>query len=71
MLSILDALTRAFEPFTILLALLPLIGYLVIWLPARSRGSSAGNTVSIGAATVVLISALAVMAAMVGGVSLG
>ena len=48
-----------------------LIGYLVIWLPARSRGSSAGKTVSIGAATVVLISALAVMAAMVGGVSLG
>ena len=48
-----------------------LIGYLVIWLPARSQGSSAGNTVSIGAAAVVLISALAVMAAMVGGVSLG
>ena len=47
-----------------------LIGYLVIWLPARSQGSSAGNTVSIGAAAVVLISALAVMAAMVGGVSL-
>lgn len=48
-----------------------LIGYLVIWLPARSQGSSVSNTVSIGAAAVVLLSALAVMAAMVGGVSLG
>lgn len=48
-----------------------LIAYLLIWLPARSRGSSTSNTASIGAAAVVLISALAVMAAMVGGVSLG
>lgn len=48
-----------------------LIGYLVVWLPARTQGSSVSNTVSIGAAAVVLLSALAVMGAMVGGVSLG
>lgn len=48
-----------------------LIGYLVVWLPARSQGSSPSNTLSIGAAAVVLLTALAVMAAMVGGISLG
>ncbi|ASJ75579.1 rhomboid family intramembrane serine protease [Granulosicoccus antarcticus] len=48
-----------------------LIGYLVIWLPARSQGASTSNTVSIGAAAIVLLTALAIMAAKLGGVSLG
>lgn len=45
-----------------------LLGYLLVWLPARSHGASTGNTLSIGAAAVVLLSALTVMAASLGGV---
>lgn len=45
-----------------------LMGYLLVWLPARSHGASAGNTVSIGAAAVVLLGALTIMAASLGGV---
>lgn len=45
-----------------------LLGYLLTWLPARSHGASAGNTLSIGAAAVVLLAALTVMAASLGGV---
>jgi len=43
-----------------------LMGYLLVWLPARSPGGTASNTVSIGAAAVVVLAALAVFAAIVG-----
>jgi len=47
-----------------------LMGYLLIWLPLRSRGSSIANTLSIGAAAAVLLAALSYMAALLGGLSL-
>ncbi len=43
-----------------------LMAYLLVWLPASSRGSSASNSVSIGMAAVVVIAALAMFAAKVG-----
>lgn len=46
-----------------------LMGYLMIWLPSRSRGSSNGNTLSIGAAATVVLAALSYMAAISGGFS--
>jgi membrane associated rhomboid family serine protease len=48
-----------------------IMGYLLIWLPARTHGASAGNALSVGLAAMVLLAALSVMAAMVGGVALG
>lgn len=48
-----------------------LMGYLLIWLPMRSRGSSVANTISIGTAATVLLAALSYMAARLGGLSLG
>ncbi len=45
-----------------------LIGYLVIWLPARSPGGSRTNTVSVGTATVVVLAALAFFAGRIGGI---
>ncbi|NND89902.1 MAG: rhomboid family intramembrane serine protease [Granulosicoccus sp.] len=48
-----------------------LLGYLVVWLPANSQGNSPGNTISAGAAALVILTALAMMAAKLGGVSLG
>jgi membrane associated rhomboid family serine protease len=45
-----------------------LLGYLVVWLPARATGASTVNTLSLGAAAVVLVGALSVMAALVGGI---
>ena len=44
MFAIIDALTRAFEPFTILLALLPLIGYLVVFSVIRLSGRALVTT---------------------------
>lgn len=41
---VIDALTRAFEPFTILLALLPLIGYLAIFSVIRLSGRALVTT---------------------------
>ena len=41
---VIDALTRAFEPFTILLALLPLIGYLAIFSLIRLSGRALVTT---------------------------
>lgn len=44
MVAIIDALTRAFEPFTILLALLPLIGYLIVFSVIRLSGHALVTT---------------------------
>jgi hypothetical protein len=44
MFAFIDALTRAFEPFTILLALLPLIGYLMVFSVIRLSGRALVTT---------------------------
>lgn len=46
-----------------------LMGYLLVWLPTRSRGSSPANTISIGAAATVVLAALSYMAARVSGIA--
>lgn len=45
-----------------------LMGYLLIWLPARSAGGSPMNVVSIGCAAVVMLAVLSLIAAKFGGV---
>lgn len=47
-----------------------LLGYLVIWQPARSRTTAPATTLSYGMAAVVVLGALAMAAAVMGGVSL-
>lgn len=46
-----------------------LMGYVLIWLPARSPGATALNWTSLGTATVVVFAALGIFAARMGGVS--